>query len=96
MPIRPEDAVRANPRCLLTELGDGSGVVLDLDTKFYFTLNRTGVTAWNALAAQPEGATAEGVAMALVERFDVTADAALKDVLTLFNVMASEGLIQPA
>lgn len=34
---------------VLTELRDGTGVLLHLETKHYFTLNRTGVLAWKLL-----------------------------------------------
>jgi hypothetical protein len=37
---------------VLTELRDGTGVLLHLDTKFYFTLNRTGVLAWKLLGEE--------------------------------------------
>ena len=32
MSFEPQANVRSNARCLLTELGDGTGVILDLDT----------------------------------------------------------------
>jgi hypothetical protein len=90
----PRDIVRVSPRALLTELGDGTGVVLDLDTKFYFNLNRTGVTVWKALAAQADGATPRALAELLVQRFDVALEAALSDVLGLLDTMAGEALVK--
>jgi hypothetical protein len=95
MTIHAGEAVRINPRCLLTELGDGTGVVLDLDTKFYFTLNRTGVFVWKELTGGREGVTPEAIANKLEQRFDVGQDAAVQDVLHILETMAGEGLVQP-
>jgi hypothetical protein len=36
---------------VLTELQDGTGVLLHLTTRFYFTLNPTGVQAWKLIGA---------------------------------------------
>lgn len=36
---------------VLTELQDGTGVLLNLQTRFYFTLNATGVLVWKLLGA---------------------------------------------
>ena len=96
MPTQPTDAVRINPKCLLTELGDGTGVLLDLDTKFYFTLNRAGVVVWKELASRGEGSTPSALSRKLEEVFDVTHDDALRDVLSLIDMMAGEGLVQPS
>ena len=44
-----------HPQVLFTEIDDGSGVLLHLDTKFYYTLNATGVVVWKALARSRRG-----------------------------------------
>lgn len=78
----------------MTELGDGTGVVLHLDTKFYFNLNATGVLVWKDLSAQADGATPRALAELLVRRFEIELEAALGDVLELLQTMADEGLVQ--
>src|SRR5690606_13486520 len=40
-----------HPRVMLTEMSDGTGVLLHLDTKFYYTLNRSGTKVWKTLGA---------------------------------------------
>ena len=45
---------------MLTELQDGSGVLLQLETRFYFTLNQSGVQVWRLLADGPLEAAALG------------------------------------
>lgn len=84
----------SSPRALLTELGDGTGVVLELDTKFYFNLNRTGVVVWKALSARAEGASARMLAEALTEHFDIEVQTALDDVMKLLGDMTDEGLVK--
>ena len=80
-----------NPRCLLTSLPDGTGVVLHLDDKFYFTLNATAVFMWQRIAdgsARTVPALAEAIALA----FRVDVAAARGDVQTLLDELVANGL----
>lgn len=82
---------KPHERCLLTELEDGTGVVLNLETKFYHTLNATAVALWKALA---QGASTEqDLASRLSEEFDVTAEAALTDVKSALAEFEREGFL---
>lgn len=81
-------------RCLLTELADGTGVVLHLDTKFYYTLNATGVAVWKCIVAGC--CDANEVAAGVMERFDVDAATAVRDVASVLDYMTSEGLVTVA
>jgi hypothetical protein len=82
--------VSVDPEVLLTELGDGTGVLLHLRTKFYYTLNETGVVLWKALA---DGATSiERLAEHLAEHFRVTADEARGDVRAMLDELRAEHL----
>jgi hypothetical protein len=83
--------LRANPRCLLTELNDGTGVLLHLDTKFYFTLNASAVAAWKALELTPRSASE--LARGLAEEFEVDRDQALLDLSALIDRLVAEGLL---
>lgn len=79
-------------QALLTELDDGTGVVLHLDTKFYYTLNATGVFVWKQLAAGPAGGI-DDIARGLAERFEVTEAQAGDDVRALLSELRVEGLV---
>ena len=82
-----------HPKCMLTELEDGTGVVLNLETKFYHTLNATAVTLWKALG---EGATTNAeLANKLVAEFEVDEEAALTDVATALLEFEREGFLLP-
>jgi hypothetical protein len=79
---------------LLTELGDGTGVVLDLDTKFYFTLNPTGLAVWKALGAAPDGSSPRALAEQLASEFAVETAVAETDVQELLRTLLVEGLVK--
>lgn len=84
-----------NPQVLLTELGDGTAVLLHLETKFYYTLNATGAFVWRMLTDE-SCRTAGAIAARLTAEFDVTPDHARHDVTTLLTEMAHENLVAPA
>jgi hypothetical protein len=83
--------LKAHPKCLLTELDDGTGVILNLQTKFYHTLNSTAVSLWKALEAAP--ATEQELANRLVAEFEVAEEDALKDVTVALDEFEREGLL---
>lgn len=83
-----------NDKCLLTELADGTGVLLHLETKFYYTLNPTGVEVWKALGT---GANSErSVAEKISQEFEVDVETAVVDVHGVLEMMLSEGLVRNA
>ncbi len=87
------ESLRAHPKCLLTELDDGTGVVLNLDTKFYFTLNTTAVVLWKELARGAK--TRRELAVSLVDEFEVQEAEAAFDVALLIDELLAEGLVEP-
>lgn len=91
--VIPPTQPRPSPDVLLTELPDGTGVLLHLGTKFYYALNRTGLVVWKRLAAgQP--AAPDALAQALATEFaDVTPEQARADVDALLRELADEGLL---
>lgn len=86
-----------NPRCLLTVLEDGNGVLLHLDTKFYFTLNSTGVFVWQCLEKKPLIAQSDlQLASQLAQEFEVDLDTATADVRALVSELLEESLVLSA
>ena len=90
--MNAKDAFKSkpHPKCLLTELEDGSGVVLNLETKFYHTLNATAVLLWKGLGS---GATERELANKLAAEFEVGEETALVDVKIALEEFEREGLI---
>lgn len=84
-----------NPQVLFTELDDGTGVLLHLDTKFYYTLNPTAVVVWKAIGEDPAGSVA-AVAQRLTARFKVEADIAERDIEGILREMLADGLLLAA
>jgi hypothetical protein len=82
--------MQPHPQALFTELDDGTGVLLHLETKFYFTLNPTGVVAWKSLA---EGASKAAIADRLTATFRVERDVAERDLTALFEELSAGGLV---
>lgn len=80
-----------NPRVLLTRLADGTGVLLHLDTKLYFTLNETGVFVWDQL--EGGAADVDALVAALLEEFDVDEATARADVDVLVQQLQAEKLV---
>jgi hypothetical protein len=84
-----------NADVILTELPDGTGVLLHLGTKFYYALNRTGVAAWKMLE-DGEARSAADVARLLAQRFSgVRAEDARGDVEALLAELRAERLLPP-
>jgi hypothetical protein len=80
-----------HPQVLFTEIDDGTGVLLHMDSKFYFTLNCTGVVVWKALAEKVEGI--DVIAERLVTEFQVESSIARRDVSVVIENLLADGLI---
>ena len=85
-------ALAQSPQVLFTELDDGTGVLLNLDTKFYYTLNPTAVFVWKALGGDaPCSVTA--IALDLTRAFRVERPEAERDVARIIAEMLADGLV---
>ena len=97
-PTRTEGSMpngTASRDVILTEMKDGTGVLLDLESKFYFTLNATGVAVWKLLASG-EAETAAELAARIARDFDAPSlEAVEADVAALLAELSAEGLIRP-
>jgi hypothetical protein len=90
--MAPLPRYRPRANAIFAELGDGTGVILDLQTKAYFTLNSTGVFVWKTLAAGPIDAA--DVAQRLAGEFAVEKDHAVGDVEELLRRLGAEALVE--
>jgi Coenzyme PQQ synthesis protein D (PqqD) len=75
---------------------DGTAVLLHMQTKFYFTLNETGVFVWKLLSssgAPGEGWARDAVATKLTEEFDVDLARATADLDALLDELRAEKLL---
>jgi hypothetical protein len=85
MPPSPHDHV------IFTDLGDGAGVLVDLDSKQYFQLNETATVIWRALA----GCRAlEEISRELTDRYEVTPEHARASVETAIRDFTAYRLLK--
>ncbi|HEY9478804.1 MAG TPA: PqqD family peptide modification chaperone [Gemmatimonadaceae bacterium] len=82
---------RPAPDALFATLSDGA-VVLDIQTKKYFSLNDTGARIW---ALMREGLAIDDMISVLLDEYDVSRSAASEAVSSLVESLASEKLIEP-
>ena len=70
---------------------EGETVLLALDTGRYYTLNRLGTVIWDQCTGHT---TMRDIHAVLCDRFDVSPDRALDDLVALANQLVQEGLLQ--
>ncbi len=70
---------------------EGETVLLDLSTGRYYTLNRLGSVIWEHCTGH---STMSDIHAVLCDRFDVSPDRALDDLVALVNYLVQEGLLQ--
>lgn len=85
--------IKANPSVVFTDLEDGSAVLLDLDSKFYYSLNETGCFMWQVFEGQGDIPIKDLVSRMVVE-YDVTEEDARRDIEEFIGDLAKEGLIE--
>jgi Coenzyme PQQ synthesis protein D (PqqD) len=64
---------KASPT-VFTQLDDGTGVLLNLNTLFYYSLNRTGTVLWQQIE-EHRAITLDELLRGTHERFEVSEDA---------------------
>jgi len=74
---------------VFTPLDDGTGVLLNVDTLFYYSLNRTAVTLWRQIEANSPF-TPDDLVPAMCERFEVDGETARREITTFVEKL--EGL----
>jgi hypothetical protein len=80
-----------NPSVSCTELEDGA-ILLNLDTKYYYTLNSTGLRIWQIM---DESKDPLEIAQKLAIEYVVDEEKAKASVVELMEELEQEGLIRP-
>lgn len=81
--------MKKNTSVVCTELDDGA-VLLNLDTRYYFNLNETGLRIWQIL---DECQNPVAIAEKLACEYDVTVERSTASVVNLIGALEEEGLI---
>ncbi len=80
-----------NPSVVCTELDDGA-ILLNLDTKYYYNLNATGLRIWQIM---DEFKNPMEIAKKLVNEYEIDAERATASVVRLVKELEKEELIIP-
>lgn len=78
-----------NPSVVCTELDDGA-ILLNLDTKYYYNLNETGLRIWQIL---DEVRTPLQVAKKLASEHEIDVEGVRTSVVRLISQLEKEGLV---
>ncbi len=78
-----------NPSVVCTELDDGA-ILLNLDTKYYYNLNETGLRIWQIL---DEVGTPLQIAKKLASEYEIDVEGAETSVFRLIKELETEGLV---
>ena len=78
---------------VFTRLDETEGVLLNLDTKHYYSLNESGALLWEWLL---NGMSLTEMSHALQGQYDLTSEEAVEEVLTFLSELHEDGLIRPA
>ncbi len=71
----------------------GESVLLNLNNKYYFGLDKVGTRMWNVLA---KADTIQGAYEALLGKYEVDGDALKKDLQSLVGKLVANGLLEVA
>jgi hypothetical protein len=88
--LTSQTKVRVSPRVYAREFG-GEIVLLDFGVGEYFGLDEVGAEVWRRLEG---GEALPDIADRIVERFDVSRDVALGDVIALVTEMCTRSLVE--
>jgi hypothetical protein len=85
------EAVRPHDHVVFTDFEGGEGVLVDLNTKRYYTLNETAALIWRALE---RGLSAEEIVRQLTESYDVTAEHAAASLEKTLSTLRARQLLR--
>jgi len=74
-----------------TEFDGREAVLVDLNTKRYYTLNETAMLVWRGLES---GKTTAEIAREITDRYEVTTEHAMASVERLVNSLSAHRLLQ--
>ena len=72
--------VEKSPQTVFTPLDDGTGVLLNVETLFYYGLNQTAVALWHEIE-RSNPPTLDALVQVTCQRFDVDEDAARPEIV---------------
>ena len=78
---------------VFTALDDGTGVLLNLETLFYYTLNKTGVALWQEIERN-SSSTLDSLVKTVCKRFDVDEEVARQGIAAFVTRLAEFKMVR--
>lgn len=88
--LHPDDHFAADPNVLFTQLGDAEGVLLHLETQYYYSLNETGLAIWQGIT---QGLSLGDVAAALQDSYEIDQAGAWEQVSSFAGLLKEKKLL---
>jgi coenzyme PQQ synthesis protein D (PqqD) len=85
--------VEKSPQTVFTVLADGTAVLLNLETLFYYELNRTGAVLWQEIEAN-SSPTVERLVSTVCDRFDVKEEGARPAIMAFVSRLAEFKMVR--
>ena len=85
------EATRPHDHVVFTDFEGGEGVLVDLNTKRYYTLNETAALIWRALE---QGLGAEEIVRQLTDAYDVTPEHAARSLEQTISTLRARQLLR--
>lgn len=86
-----DQTLKTHPKVVVTELeGENESVLLHLETKKYYTLNKTGVQIWQLLS---DGYTADEITHKLCSEYEMSIKSGEKSISNLIRKLLEEKLL---
>jgi uncharacterized membrane-anchored protein YhcB (DUF1043 family) len=86
------DTLIPHDHIVSTELDDGEGVLVDLNSKRYYQLNETAMFVWKRLE---KGQSLQDIIDDMTKTYDVSAEHAATSVETLLQNLQTRKLVNP-
>ena len=86
----PASRLVKNPSVVCTDMDEG-GVLLDLESTAYYSLNRSALRIWNLIDEAP---TLDQLAARMTAEFEVDHERALQSVQRIVTMLESERLVR--
>jgi len=87
--------VEKSPQTVFTPLDDGTGVLLNIETLFYYSLNRTGVALWQEIERTNQ-ATLDTLVEATCKRFEIDEDGARRSIIEFVKTLEGFKMVRIA
>lgn len=85
--------VEKSPLTIFTPLDDGTGVLLHLETLFYYRLNRTGVALWQEIEGNSPP-TVDLLVNVISKRYDVDEEGARRGIVAFVTRLAEFKMVR--